>query len=102
MFFRIAYKTPPLYRARGRAAPRQDPSSTDSEALNGLIFWFEGYDYFRAPEWGVDGDTSTPARPSQCRWRLPQRVVGLLATHGALVYWEIGCPVLGKPGASGL
>ena len=79
----------------GRAAPRQDPSSTDSEALNGLIFWFEGYDYFRAPEWGVDGDTSTPARPSQCRWRLPQRVVVLLATHGALGYWEIGCPVLG-------
>ena len=67
MFFRIAYKTPPLYRAMIRF---------------------------------IDGpDTSTPARPSQCRWRLPPRVVGLLATHGTLWYREMGCPVLGAFGS---
>ena len=47
---------------------------------------------FGVLEWGVDGDTSTPARPSQCRCRLPPRVAGLLATRGALWYWEIWLP----------
>ena len=47
MFFRIAYKTPPLYQGSSCTPGDRTLPSTDSRALNGLILWFEGYHYFR-------------------------------------------------------